>query len=38
VLKTRLGEVREKQPVTYDSNGNEVSARFVKGKKRYGEL
>jgi hypothetical protein len=38
VLKTRLGEVREKQPVTYDSNGNEIATRFVKGKKRYGEL
>ena len=33
VLKTKLGEVREKQPVTFDSNGNEIATNFVKVKK-----
>ena len=31
VVKTRLGEVHEKKPVSYDENGTKIATRFVKG-------
>ncbi|MFP9097879.1 SBBP repeat-containing protein [Flavobacterium sp. RHBU_24] len=30
VVKTKLGEVHEKRPVSYDENGSKIATRFVK--------